>query len=171
MLPVASRSIPSQSVSIPFNVKYPVPNHWKKEYNHSKGTVSAAILLITKNKPINTGICINILKHHFNGPAHSFLRSFIVSSESFLGSSLYFSWISCIFGCSPPIDCCILAPAKLGLIRSSLTTIVIHTIAHPKLPPNKPRNNTMILNTGRYNTSEIISINGFINITYPDKSY
>ncbi len=163
--------MPSHIVLIPSSVRYPPPNHEKKLYNHSTGIASAAIFLITKNKPINTGIWISILKHHFNGPAPSFFNIFIVSSDNFFGSSLYFSCASCILGCNPHIDCCICAPARLGLISKSLTTIVIQIIARPKFPPNNPRNITMILNTGRYNTSETISINGFMKYIYTTKDY
>lgn len=162
IFPVPSKSIPSHIVFIPSRVRYPLPNEVKKLYSHSAGTVSAATCLTTKNNPINTGIWISILKHHFNGPAPSFFNIFIVSSDNFFGSSLYFSCASCILGCNHHIDCCICAPARLGLIRRSLTTIVIQIIARPKFPANNPRNITMMLNTGRYNTSETISINGFM---------
>ena len=162
IFPVASKSIHNHIVLIPSSVWYHDPNDEKKLYNHSVGIVSAAICLITKNNPINTGIWISILKHPFNGPAPSFFNIFMVSSDSFFGSSLYFSCTSCILGCSHHIDCCICAPARLGLIRRSLTTIVIQTIARPKFPPNNPRNITIILNTGRYKISETISVNGFM---------
>lgn len=91
IFPVPSKSIPSHIVLIPSNVWYHDPNDEKKLYNQSVGIVSAAICLITKNSQINTGIWISILRHHFNGPAPSFFNIFIVSSDNFFGSSLYFS--------------------------------------------------------------------------------
>ena len=89
---------------------------------------------------MNTGIWINIVKQPLNGPFHSDLKSFIVSSLSFCGSSAYFFCNSSTFGWILLIHCVILLDAADDLYINHLTSNVNATIAtqscHPEIAKN-----------------------------------
>jgi hypothetical protein len=88
---VVNKLIPSTVVCILSSDVYVVPNREKKLYNISGAIVSFAKLLTTLNNHKKIGICINIIIQPLRGQVPSFLNNFIVSSDNFSGSSLYFS--------------------------------------------------------------------------------
>ena len=117
---------------------------------------------------MKTGIWINIVKQPLNGHFHSDLKSFIVSSLSFWGSSAYFFCYSSTFGWILLIHCVILFDAADDLYINHLTSNVSATIAIQSCHPEIAKNITRILNTGRYNISVTNIFQIFI--TYIDRN-
>lgn len=159
IFPHVKRSIPKKLVLI---AVISTSRNCKKLYA-SAGLTPAAISLTVRYNHKNTGIWISMVRHHFNGPPPDFLNNDIISADIFSGWSLYFSWISCIFGCISAIPFCISVAATAFLMSNNLTIRVSHMIARPKLPPNSDKRTIRILNIGRLTISSQRSENGFIS--------
>lgn len=105
-----------------------------------------------------------IIKHHLRGHIPCVFMSFIVSSDIFVGSSLYFSCISVSLGCISVICLVISLPAIDEGKRRSLTIKVNKIIDIHRFQLVNAKKTTSILSIGRYTISKYKTYKGFIEI-------